>query len=237
MGWKFDVVEVAHESGERCGRCGEPVAPGAAICPACGALLDAYRMPSESPHSTINNRPEASRDDRPEQTGDRPIALTGEGDLSTIEAIEPELVEEAPDASDEVAAETHFVSVEPENFETNVIVPPPSERVVQAPTTSPRRAPHNVQRVPRPVARAMPELREAAPSRPRKPGFLTRGTVEPVILLGVVLLVLAICLVTLASLVSVRGFAVAGFILGALGILGIALAVLAALVRRERGAG
>ena len=237
MSWKIDVVVDAHESGERCGRCGELAPAGAAVCPACGALLDAYRTPAESPDPTADTLPEALKDDRPEQVGDQPDVSIDEMDSSTPEAIEIELAEDAPDASYEATPGLHSGSDKPEILEDRPIVTPRSERAVRTPTAPSLRPSQGERSAPLPVARAMPAVRDATPSRPRKPGYVTRGTVEPVILLGGVLLVLAVCLVTTASLISVRGVAVTGFVLGAFGILGIAVAVLVALVRREREIG
>jgi hypothetical protein len=175
--------------------------------------------------------------DRPDLGRDRPDVSIDEMNSSTPEAIEIELAEDAPDASDEAIPGLHSGSDKPEFLEVRPIVTPRSERAVRTPTAPSLRPSQGERNAPLPVDRAMPAVREATPLRPRKPGYVTRGTVEPVILLGVILLVLAVCLVTIASLISVRGVAVTGFVLGAFGILGIAVAVLVALARRERGIG
>ena len=231
------MVENANETGERCGRCGELVPAAATVCPACGALLDAYRTPAESPDSTLVTLLEALKGDRPELGRDRPDASIDEMNSSTPEAIETGLAEDAPDASSDIAQGSHSGSDKPEFLEVRPIVTLRSERAVRTPTAPSLRPSQGERSAPLPVARAMPAVRDATPSRPRKPGYVTRGTVEPVILLGGVLLVLAVCLVTIASLISVRGVAVTGFVLGAFGVLGIAVAVLVALVRREREIG
>src|SRR5215211_4782920 len=97
--WKIDVVENGNETGERCGRCGELVPAAATVCPACGALLDAYRTPAESPDSTVVTLLEALKGDRPDLGRDRPDVSIDEMNSSAPEAIEIELAEDAPDAS------------------------------------------------------------------------------------------------------------------------------------------
>jgi hypothetical protein len=77
----------------------------------------------------------------------------------------------------------------------------------------------------------------APTAKPRRPGFVLTGTVEPVILTGVTLFILA-CFVTLmASLLDVRLLAAVGLLLGMAGVLVILFAILVALVQRDRERG
>jgi hypothetical protein len=227
-----DLIE--REQGDRCGQCGEPVPEGATVCPACGALLAAYRAAPESPES-------------PEFFDSDDSVL-----LKVIEEIEPEKLVTAPDEpvfDDDLADDLYHSRDE---FETLIqdafeelderadSESPPEPHPAQAralPIVEPAVSPPTVRSRPatqsRPIERK--PNRPTHPARPHKPGYVARGTVEPVLLLGFTLLVLAGCLVALASLLSVDGAAIAGFTLGAVGIIAIVVAVLIALIRREGG--
>jgi hypothetical protein len=71
------------------------------------------------------------------------------------------------------------------------------------------------------------------PTKPRKPGYVTRGTVEPVLVGGILALALAVGLVGLGALVSSRALAIAGLGFGAIGSIAVVVSLLIALVRRE----
>jgi hypothetical protein len=80
----------------------------------------------------------------------------------------------------------------------------------------------------------LPERRfERVESRPRRPGFVTAGTIEPVILYGAGALVFGCIFVGLASVLNSSGIAALGFLLVIIGVLAVVVAVLVALVRRE----
>ena len=71
------------------------------------------------------------------------------------------------------------------------------------------------------------------PTKPRKPGYVTRGTVEPVLAGGILALALAVGLVGLGALVSSSALAIAGLGFGAIGSIAVVVSLLIALVRRE----
>jgi len=224
-----DDALISREPSERCGQCGEPVPDGAAVCPACGALLAAYRTAPESP---VVVEPDGSFSDganeQPEPE-ERP-APPGVPDL------ENDLIEDLYQARDDEETAVQEVN---EDFDAGFDGDQPRE-----PPPTPASAPRVVEQavsqssaVSMKTASARPAeqvpRRAAGPARPRKPGYVARGTVEPVLLIGFTLLILAACLVGLASLLSVGGVAIAGFTFGAVGIISIVVAVLIALIRHE----
>ena len=234
----FDVTQDERRADERCGRCGEPVSVAGSVCPSCGALLDAYRTPGETTPATDNVATDADDLSGRERTEARIECPVVGSDDPAPETLDPANSGAMPDAEAGTGSDVPGRAVTSTVAEDLVDETPVHQPAFATPSVAlPRRSSPDQRRDPRPSVRARPVTRVIEPPRPRKPGYVTRGTVEPVILLGVVALVLAICLVGFASVISVRGIAVAGFVLGAFGVLGILVALLVVLVRREHEIG
>ena len=226
-------AEDERDTDERCGRCGEPVPAGESVCPSCGALLDAYRTPVDTTPAS-SGVPAGAHD----VAGQEQPAVQAPAPAAEPDEPEPDRIEPAD------AGATFDLDVVDESDvpagTASPIEPQPAADLAEQATADVTPSPATVRRrsderqTPRLSVRGRPVTREIEAPRPRRPGYVTRGTVEPVILLGMIWLVLAICLVAVASVVSGRGIAIAGFVLGAFGILGIVVAVLVALVRREQ---
>jgi hypothetical protein len=110
---------------------------------------------------------------------------------------------------------------------------PTSERVPEGKVFEPARASamHVGER-----PKAAPATRRI-PDHPRKPGFFQRGTVEPVVGAGVVLVLLSCLLAAIGEGADVGSLAAVGYLLGALGVIIAVVAILVALIRREAGRG
>lgn len=219
-------------SDERCGLCGASVTSSGDLCPVCGALLSAYRTadmatmppsPEPAPAKIVAPRPAPRNEPEP--------------------AVQPL----APGPSEELRAARQALLamlVAPERRLIDT-VRPPEPRLGQ--TSSPPAVKTGVAAPPIPhhrpagqpaVVTDLPRLRTtrpvSTPVRAQGKGFVSTSPVEPVLLIGVLLLVTACLLVACASLASVRSVAIFGFFFGIVGILAIAIAVLAVLVQRDR---
>jgi hypothetical protein len=77
----------------------------------------------------------------------------------------------------------------------------------------------------------------AAPSSPKRPGYIVRGTVEPIILIGVSLFLIACVVAAAGSLAGSASWLGIGLAIAAIGVIAVICAILVALVRHdsERG--
>lgn len=229
---------------ERCGRCGAAVPDGGPVCSTCGALLDAYRAPSDTPASQVEPSVAWEPATRPGPipgAGSNPITAEWEKALES-ESAEPAKAGSEPEelpSQDRPSEEQSFVDLAAPS-ENPAEVEPSSGAIADDSSVRPPPVPQpsgfgaGTSAVTQPRPRIRPATAPPEQTRPRKPGYVARGTVEPVLLSGAILLVLAICMVVFASLVSVGEIAAIGFVFGALGIVAVVVAVLVALIRHER---
>lgn len=214
--------------GERCGRCGEIVVEASELCPYCGALLAAYRTAETAaiPPSSPPVRTQIVIPDREPGV-----------------AIEPALEPNVPAVSNELrAARIALLAtlIAPERqlmaavrAESHAIEPRPSE---SKPIERPKLL-TSAEAKPSPVATVTGQVAHPptpTPVRPKKPGFVSVAPVEPVMIIGSILVGIAFALVVCASLTSSRSVAIVAFFCGAVGIFAAIVAVLAVLIQRDR---
>jgi hypothetical protein len=212
-------------SEERCGACGQLAPRDAELCPACGALLAAYRVaetvPAESTIAQVVIEPRVS-DPAPEPPPKEPESPPVDPELAVARArllgtlLEPERRLIAVVEAEEIALE------EPPP------VPPPAPPARPVPRIS----------VPRPAAqRFAPVATDESPpssSSLRRPGYVSKGPVEPVFLVGAALLVVASVLVACASLVSSDGLVALGYFAAVVGVVSISIGFLVWLAQRDQ---
>lgn len=210
----MDTVDRSPIPGERCGRCGaDASASDGWVCPSCGALLAAYRDPATVPASVTIDSP---REREPIRSNPDPAWLDEQADTD-IPLFEP--VEASATVEDDVQPEAPAPQLDP--------APSPPSRVT---VTTSRPVAEPVLAPPLPV---VAPRRAVTPDRPRRPGWVAAGTVEPVVLYGALAMVFGCILVGLASAFAGRAVAGVGFVVFILGLVATIVAVLAALVRRE----
>ena len=227
---------------ELCGRCGARVEQDVELCAACGALLSAYKTPvvtadqvpapadgigtTSSPSKTVRTEP-LPRTPFQSSTGDQPISHS-----SATRGAEsrPEL--------EEARADLLTTMLEPERrlvttMQAEIQPDPPTEKPPDGASSPPKRA--AVTPLSAPVT--LPTKRHSdhsAANRPRKPGFVAIGSIEPVIMIGSAIFVIAV-IVGLLSSVGLFSFgSIVALALGTVGIFTIILAMLVALVRKDQ---
>jgi hypothetical protein len=217
--------EASTTNEERCGACGQLAPRDAELCPACGALLAAYRVaetvPAESTIAQVvieprvsDPAPEPSRLEPQSPPVDRELAAARTRLLGTLLGPERRLIA--------------VVEAEETALEEPTPAPPPMPPDRLAPGVS----------VPRPAARPFPPVAtdESPPfSSPlRRPGYVSKGPVEPVFLIGAALLVVACVLVACASLVSSDGLVALGYFAAVVGVVSISIGFLVWLAQRDQ---
>lgn len=210
---------------ERCGACGEPVSAGSELCPRCGALLAAYRTPALSEPPVVE----------PPAVPETPSRRS----FWTPEA--PPEDEAASDELTEARRRLLRVLLEPkrdlvraveliEARERTATRPPAPARPSAAPAKPRATPPRAVMPQPRrPQANAGPTKQPL----PKRPGYVVRGTVEPVLVIGIGLFLLACFIAGIGSLADSSAIIGIGLVAATVGLLMVVGAVLVALVRRD----
>jgi hypothetical protein len=109
-------------------------------------------------------------------------------------------------------------------------VRPVSARPIESPPRAQARTALSLPPRPPRVVRAR---QPPAPPKPNKPGFVLRGSPEPLILTGAALFLLACLVAAIGEGVDSDGLALLGYVLGAIGLIAVVVAILVALIRRE----
>jgi hypothetical protein len=217
---------------EQCGACGAVVPAGSELCPDCGALLDAYRTPPV--HDPIANSPVAAVP--------RPVVVQtppSESAAPPREAgVDPALVDarrllvrSLAEPKRELMAVLERHEVE-EPAANDAVEPPQPERAPEPQIrqtiqrSGPTRPASNTRRV-----------SQAPPSSPKRPGYVVRGTVEPIILIGVSLFLIACVVAAVGSLSGSATWLGIGLAIAAIGVIAVISAILVALVRHDRERG
>lgn len=215
-------------SGQRvdtCGRCGSDVASETEVCPACGAVLAAYRNPLEPApvqrQAIARSVPEIQE----------PIAATAASE-------EPSGGARATDLAALNDARSRLLAAlnQPQVRLLDIVERPHSE---PTPTRvrETRQTPAPVKRVTPAKAPIAPRAGTVSPARPRKPGFVVAGTVEPVGLIGGVLIIAGLLAVFGGAVADSAFIEAAGIVVTGMGVALIVFAVAVALVRRDQERG
>jgi hypothetical protein len=106
---------------------------------------------------------------------------------------------------------------------------PPARERPRVPAVPSRESPGR----PSPPRTTPRSTRPASQTLPGRPGYVVRGTVEPVLVVGIVLFVLACFVFAIGSFAGSLAWAAVGFVVAAVGLLTAIGAVLVALVRRD----
>lgn len=225
------MTAIVNAATERCGACGTVVPAGSELCPACGALLDAYRTPP-----TVDPLPEASTAEVPQPNI---IKMPAEGAVAigTAAGVDPMLLDARRRLVRTLAAPSReLIDVverrEAEQPTTVAVEPPQPERAREPEIRQPIPRPSSV----RPASNAR-RVNLTPPPSPKRPGYVVRGTVEPIILVGVALFLIACFVAAVGSLLGSSAWQGVGLSIAAIGVIAVIGAILVALVRRdsERG--
>ena len=213
---------------EQCGSCGETVPAGSALCPACGALLDAYRTPPA--YDPLAELPTAA-EPRPNVVQTPPI---GSAARPREAGVDPELLDARRRLVRSLAEPKRELMAVLERRDAEE---PAASDAVERP--QPERAPEpqirqTIQRSgsTRPASNARRVNPAPAPS-PGRPGYIVRGTVEPIILVGVSLFLIACVVAAVGSLSGSATWLGIGLAIAAIGVIAVIGAMLVALVRHD----
>jgi len=229
-------------SGEACGRCGARIDQDVEICAACGALLSAYRTPMVTadevpvPTDAIITGSSLADPVRTEPLPRTPFRMPAnvppepESRSATIDEPPPDLSEARAELlTTMLSPERRLVSaIQAEVLPALPVVPPatpaPANRkaAALAPVMAPAQRP------------AKPTIQRSDENRPRKPGFVAIGSIEPVVMIGSAIFVVAVIVGLLSSFGLIRFGSVVALALGAVGISTIIFAMLVALVRKDQ---
>jgi hypothetical protein len=212
------LVELIDQQTERCGACGAVAPVGAELCPSCGALLDAYRTPSLTDPLSVA----------------APAAVAPPPFARPASNVEPNELERRAELDEARWTLLGVLSAPKRELVQVVELIEEKERAeqVREEPTPPRERP-----APRPVAET-PGRRAGAsyaptPQPPRRPGYIVRGTVEPMLVTGICLVLFG-CVGALAAAGAGRNvFAGLASFVVAIGLMLAIAAVLVALVRRD----
>jgi hypothetical protein len=218
------LTELIDQQTERCGACGAVAPADAELCPSCGALLDAYRTPSLTDPLSVA---------APASVAPPPFARPASN-------VEPNELERRAELDEARRTLLSVLSAPKRELVQVVELIEEKERAgqVREEPTPPRErpAPGRVA-APRPVAET-PGRRAGAsyaptPQPPRRPGYIVRGTVEPMLVIGICLVLFG-CVGALAAAGAGRNvFAGLASFVVAIGVMLTIAAVLVALVRRD----
>lgn len=239
-----DQQQRATGSGEACGRCGATVAGGLDVCPECGALLAAYRTPvgltDAPPDSPIVDAPVAPDVIPGESPPQEAIARLDVVPSSVSQSESIPTPESMPlPGLDEARAALLSTLLVPghrlvEEIETKVRRDAQPHEIAVHPVSLKSVVPTSRSEDRPPIQRA--DTRPSAPPQPlpKKPGFVSIGSIEPVILLGCTIFAIAVFVGFCSSLGYFRRASSLALVLGTFGVVTIIFAMLIALVRKDQ---